>query len=105
MALFEQGMVLLKEYQPNQGRIVFDVPGFDIDDFARLASDIVQLLSATVLETQMDADIQTWLIDFEGCHLFLKAEHYTSSVWLESVAREHSRDELNYLAGLFKSLN
>ncbi|MEF1298321.1 DUF3630 family protein, partial [Vibrio parahaemolyticus] len=51
---------------------------------------------------QWDADIHSWLIDFEGCRLFMKAEHYSEAIWFEALNIEESREELDYLAGLFQ---
>ncbi|WP_081754647.1 DUF3630 family protein [Salinivibrio costicola] len=36
--------------------------------------------------------MMTWLIDFEGTRLMLKAAHYTQSVWLEPL--ESDGDEV-----------
>ncbi len=92
----------LLEYQADEGRIIIRAPRFDFDTFPKLADRLVTLLSASVLEKQWDADIHSWLIDFEGCQLFLKSEHYSESVWFEALAIEESREELDFLASLFK---
>ncbi len=92
----------LQDYRPQQGIIVIGTPDFDFDCFPELAQHLVDLLSARVIEKQWDADIHSWLIDFEGCQLFLKAEHYSECVWLEAVANGESQQELEFLAGLFQ---
>ena len=91
----------LVEYQADDGRIVIRAPRFDFDSFPQLADKLVKLLSASVVEKQWDADIHSWLIDFEGCQLFLKSEHYSESLWLEALLIDESRQELDFLASLF----
>lgn len=92
----------LAEYQQQEGRIVITAPRFDFDSFPELADKLVKSLSASVIEKQWDADIHSWLIDFEGCQLFLKSEHYSESVWFEALAIDDSKEELDFLAGLFQ---
>ncbi|KGY10906.1 aminopeptidase [Vibrio tubiashii] len=92
----------LLEYQADEGRIIIRAPRFDFDTFPKLAARLVTLLSASVVEKQWDADIHSWLIDFEGCQLFLKSEHYSESVWFEALVIEESREELDFLASLFR---
>ncbi|BDU38993.1 conserved hypothetical protein [Vibrio nigripulchritudo SO65] len=93
----------LMEYQREEGRIILTTPRFDYDSFPELGDKLVKTLSATVVEKQWDADIHSWLIDFEGCQLFLKSEHYSESVWLEVLNKDENREELDYLAGLFET--
>jgi hypothetical protein len=92
----------LLDYHAEQGRLVLLFPTFDFDSFGPMGDQMVQLLSATVVEKQQDADIHSWLIDFEGCQLFLKAEHYSESVWLEALIPAQSKQECDYLAALFQ---
>ncbi len=92
----------LQEYQAEEGRIIIRTPRFDFDSFPELGERLISLLSASVKEKQWDADIHSWLVDFEGCQLFLKAEHYSECVWFEALAVEDSQEELNFLASLFK---
>ncbi|OIQ25012.1 DUF3630 family protein [uncultured Vibrio sp.] len=91
----------LNEYLAEQGRILISSPRFDFDSFPELGERLVALLSADVVEKQCDADIHSWLIDFEGCHLFLRGEHYSESLWLEALAPNEAREELEYLSQLF----
>jgi len=91
----------LQEYQAEEGRIIIRTPRFDFDSFPELGERLVSLLSARVIEKQWDADIHSWLVDFEGCQLFLKAEHYSECVWFEALAVDDSKEELAFLASLF----
>ena len=91
----------LIEYQAEQGRIIVRTPSFDFDSFPLISERLVATLSAHVIEKQCDADIHTWLIDFEDTQLFLRAEHYSESVWLEALNSGTHREEMDYLAGLF----
>lgn len=92
----------LAHYISEEGRLVLHTPHFDYDTFPPLGEHLVHLLSAQIVEKQADADIHTWLIDFEGCQLLLKAEHYSEAVWLEALTPAAGREELDYLAGLFR---
>ncbi|NIY85083.1 DUF3630 family protein [Vibrio hepatarius] len=92
----------LQEYQAEEGCIIIRTPRFDFDSFPELGERLVSLLSARVLEKQWDADIHSWLVDFEGCQLFLKAEHYSECVWFEALAVDDSKEELAFLASLFQ---
>jgi len=84
----------------DEGRLVLSTPRFDVDTFPALGERLAKQLSATVIEKQWDADVHSWLIDFEGCLLFLKAEHYSESVWLEALVIKESQEELAFLAQL-----
>lgn len=92
----------LQEYQAEEGRIIIRTPRFDFDSFPELGERLVSLLSARMVEKQWDADIHSWLVDFEGCQLFLKAEHYSECVWFEALAVDDSKEELAFLASLFQ---
>nr|WP_252724282.1 DUF3630 family protein [Vibrio hepatarius] len=92
----------LLEYQQQQGRLILRVPSFDFDSFPLMGERLLKQLSATLIEKQWDADIHSWLIDFEGCQLLLKSEHYSESVWLEALVIQDSKEELDYLASLFR---
>ncbi|MCK6265513.1 DUF3630 family protein [Vibrio sp. ZSDE26] len=91
----------LHSYLAEQGRILISAPNVDFDSFPEVGERLVSLLSATVIEKQCDADIHSWLIDFEDCQLFLKAEHYSESLWLEALAPNEAKEELEYLSQLF----
>ncbi len=92
----------LQEYQAEEGRIIIRTPRFDFDSFPELGERLVSLLSARVLEKQWDADIHSWLVDFEGCQLFLRAEHYSECVWFEALAVDDSKEEVAFLTSLFQ---
>lgn len=91
----------LMEFMEKEGKLILSSPSFDVDSFPDIGEKLVNLLSAQVKEKQLDADLHSWLIDFEGCLLFLRAEHYSESIWLEALYIEDSREELTYLAKLF----
>nr|WP_086938354.1 DUF3630 family protein [Thaumasiovibrio occultus] len=76
--------------------LTLEIKGFDIDRFDEQGQAICQQLELTVLERQQDADLITWLVDFEGTTLLLKAEHYSASCWLEAM-REEDVDILVFL--------
>lgn len=92
----------LRRYAREEGRIDVRAPRFDLDSFPQLGERLLALLSAQVVEKQWDADMHVWLIDFEGCRLFMKAEHYSEALWLESLAPQQGVEELDYLAQLFE---
>ncbi|WP_070962672.1 DUF3630 family protein [Vibrio sonorensis] len=92
----------LISYDQEQARVLIRTPSFNFDDFPTLADELLQLLSAKVLEKQWDADLYSWLIDFEGAQLMLKAEHYSESVWIEALTKNDSQEELAFLASLFE---
>ena len=56
----------LREYLAEDGRLLITTPSFDFDTFPLLGDKLVGLLSATVIEKQWDADMHSWLIDFEA---------------------------------------
>lgn len=91
----------LREFDAQAGRVILLNPRFDYDSFPVLGSELVKLLSASIIEKQNDADLHSWLIDFEGCQLFLRAEHYSETIWLEAMAPNLADEELQYLAKLF----
>ncbi|MDE1223697.1 DUF3630 family protein [Vibrio aestuarianus] len=91
----------LAHYLQEEGRLILSAPRFDFDTFPQFGERLVDLLSASVIEKQWDADIHSWLIDFEGCQLFLKAEHYSECMWLEALSIKESQQEMDFLAQLF----
>lgn len=91
----------LMECIEKEGKLILIAPSFDVDSFPELGQELVEMLSAEVKEKQFDADLHSWLIDFEGCVFFLRAEHYSESIWLEALYKRESREEVNYLAALF----
>ncbi len=90
----------LHEYFAASGVVVVATQDFDFDSFPRLGGRLIELLPASIIEQQCDADIHTWLIDFEGTRLFLKAEHYASALWLEALNPTEDREVMDFLAHL-----
>ncbi|GAD81407.1 DUF3630 family protein [Vibrio ezurae] len=90
----------LRHLDLENGRLSLVAPCFDHDDFAVIGQKFVDLIDASVIEKQQDADLHSWLIDFEGCQLMLRAEHYSESMWLESLSATESQPELQFLANL-----
>ncbi|MEC6798679.1 DUF3630 family protein [Photobacterium sp. S4TG1] len=66
-----------------QGTLLVTPVAFEFDDFAVIATALLQRLDAVLVAQEYSADLQQWLIDFEGCQLLLKAEYYSASMWLE----------------------
>ncbi|MGV2990599.1 DUF3630 family protein [Vibrio sp. E150_011] len=92
----------LHEYIQDQGQLLIAAPSFDFDSFEVLADRMVTALSAQVIEKQWDADLHTWLVDFEGCRLLLKGEHYSELMWFEALDKTNSIEDLDFLATLFQ---
>lgn len=92
----------LGEYLASEGRLIVRVAPFDLDAFADIAQRLLTMLSARVVDKQCDADLHTWLIDFEGCHLLLRAEHYSQSLWFETLAAGQGDEELAFIAQLLR---
>ncbi|MDV5172254.1 DUF3630 family protein [Photobacterium rosenbergii] len=74
-------------------------PDIDYDNFAPIANVLLQLLGMTVVEKEPNADLHVWLVDFEGCRLLLKGEHYSGQMWLEGLDSD-AEETLLFLAGL-----
>lgn len=91
-----------RELDLEQGLLLIDGPSFDFDDFPVVAEQLLQQLDATVVERECNADLHLWLIDFEGCRLMLKGEHYSGAMWLEGMAGD-AAETLQFLATLLKS--
>ncbi|MFV0574243.1 MAG: DUF3630 family protein [Vibrio sp.] len=91
----------LREFDAETGRIILINPSFDFDSFPEIGQELVSLLSASIIEKQSDADLHSWLIDFEGCQLFLRGEHYSETMWIETLSPQEGQEELQYLANLF----
>ncbi|MGR5179172.1 DUF3630 family protein [Vibrio parahaemolyticus] len=92
----------LREYLADEGKLLIVTPAFDFDSFDALATLLLRQLSATVVEKQWDADLHTWLVDFEGCRMLLKGEHYSESMWFEALDIAASREEFDFLATVFR---
>lgn len=92
----------LLQFDRDQGRLIFASDGLHFDNAEHIAEALIDMLSASVVEKQIDADLHSWLIDFEGCQLLLKTEHYSGSLWLETLGGE-GVDELAFIAGWWPS--
>ncbi len=68
-----------RELDLEQGLLLIGGPEFDFDSFPAVAEQFLQQIDATVVERELNADLHVWLIDFEGCRLMLKGEHYSSA--------------------------
>lgn len=88
-----------RELDLELGLLQIEGPGFDFDSFPALAGKLLDQLDATVIERETNADLHVWLIDFEGCRLLLKGEHYSGAMWLEWLSPD-GRETLRFLAGL-----
>ncbi|KDM92133.1 DUF3630 family protein [Photobacterium galatheae] len=93
----------VRELDHTRGCLHLIAPEFDYDSFAGLAQSLVTLLGASVVEQEANADLHVWLIDFEGCRLLLKGEHYSASLWLEILSQD-DRETLDFLAAWLKKL-
>ncbi|MBV1840570.1 MULTISPECIES: DUF3630 family protein [Photobacterium] len=78
-----------------------DGPEFDFDSFADVVAPLLTQLELQVLERELNADLHVWLVDFEGCRLMLKGEHYSGQLWLEGLDSE-ARPTLAYLATMLQ---
>ncbi|MBT1445374.1 DUF3630 family protein [Shewanella sp. JM162201] len=75
----------------------------DVDHFEQFAEPLAAALDCRVLERQWGADRHQWLLDFEGCRLWLNFEFYGDVAWLASD-REQDWEVLEFLAGLLRPL-
>ncbi|HIF9177105.1 TPA: DUF3630 family protein [Photobacterium damselae] len=83
-------------------KLQFIIPNFDFERFAVYGGQIAALLDCRILERETNADLQIWLLDFEGCHLLLKGEYYSQSIWLEALD-DLGEENLVFIARLFRS--
>lgn len=79
-------------------------PDFDFDSFAEVAAPLLVLLGASVMEKECNADLHVWLVDFEGCQLMLKGEHYSGQMWLEGLGSD-AEETLAYLGQLLRPVS
>lgn len=78
----------LSHYDSEAGRLVLAADTLDFDNAEKHLMAFCELIDAKVTEKQTDADLLSWLIDFEGVAFMLRAEHYSASVWLEKLSAE-----------------
>lgn len=74
----------------------------DFDHFDAFAEPLAAALDCTVRERQWGADRHQWLLDFEGCQLWLHFEFYGDICWI-CVDRADDLEVLAYLATLLAS--
>ncbi|WP_281545933.1 DUF3630 family protein [Grimontia sp. SpTr1] len=86
----------LSHHDSEAGRLVLAADALDFDNAEQHLMAFCQLIDAKVAEKQTDADLLSWLIDFEGVPFMLRAEHYSASVWLERLGAEGD-EELAFL--------
>ncbi len=80
-------------FQPDNNRLELSLTPFDMDCFPIVCQQLLVLWSATLKEKQFDADLHSWLIRAEGHDCIIRAEHYTQSVWIETLSeKEDGRD-------------
>ncbi|MCW8331094.1 DUF3630 family protein [Photobacterium sp. SDRW27] len=88
-----------RELDLEQGLLLISGPEFDFDNFSEVAAQLLQQIDASVIERELNADLHVWLIDFEGCRLMLKGEHYAGALWLEWLSPD-DRETLQFVASL-----
>ncbi|MGF1769438.1 DUF3630 family protein [Enterovibrio makurazakiensis] len=89
---------VLTLFDAHEGRLVIAANALDFDNAASYLNTFCELIGATPEDKQTDADLHTWLVDFEGVTFLLKAEHYSASIWLERLGQDGD-DELAFLQG------
>ncbi|WP_299019924.1 DUF3630 family protein [uncultured Photobacterium sp.] len=97
--LISSSVFTCRDLDLEQGLLVIDGPDFDFDSFPAVAKQLVGIIGAKVFEQEVNADLHVWLIDFEGCRLMLKGEHYASVLWLEWLSPD-GHETLTFLARL-----
>ena len=93
----------LSHFDAEEGRLVLAADGLDFDNTDTYLEAFCQLIGASVSDKQTDADLHSWLVDFEGARFMLKGEHYSASVWLEKLDADGD-DELAFLHGWLSKL-
>lgn len=73
----------------------------DFDNFAEYAQSLLKNIDCTLVEKNWGADRHQWLLDFEGCRLWLNYEFYTDSCWLHVEKSE----DLPVLTFIFQLLS
>lgn len=89
------------ELQEVEGRLILVVDDFNFERFALQGEQLIQALSASLIEYQLDGDMHSWLVDFEGTSLLLRAEFYSEAVWFEALQPNDSQSVIRFLASLF----
>lgn len=84
-------------FDHESGRLSLIADTLDFDNAAAHMSAFCHFIGASVKEQQTDADLLSWLVDFEGVTFMLRAEHYSASIWLEQLGAEGD-EELAFLS-------
>ncbi|MDO6500278.1 DUF3630 family protein [Photobacterium sanguinicancri] len=79
--------------------LLLTAPDFDYDTFSEVATALVVRIDSIVIEQEKNADLHVWLIDFEGCRLLLKGEHYSGALWIEAMSSADN-DTLAFIASM-----
>ncbi|MDD1783553.1 DUF3630 family protein [Enterovibrio sp. ZSDZ35] len=88
----------ISHFDAKEGRLVLAADGLDFDNTEIYLDALCQLIGATASDKQTDADLHSWIIEFEGVRFLLKGEHYSASVWLEKLDADGD-EELTFLHG------
>ncbi|MGF1693341.1 DUF3630 family protein [Photobacterium kagoshimensis] len=99
MSTFSHEPFSVRRLDIDHSHLLLTAPDFDYDTFAEVAVALVARIDATVVEREKNADLHVWLIDFEGCRLLLKGEHYSGALWLEAMSSADN-DTLAFIATL-----
>ncbi|OAN19183.1 aminopeptidase [Photobacterium jeanii] len=99
MAISSSPFFAVRRLDLASGHLMLIGPDFDFDSFAAMAEALLLQIDATVVEKELNADLHVWLIDFEGCQLLLKGEHYSGAVWIEAMSTRDN-ETLAFIASL-----
>ncbi|WP_137223474.1 DUF3630 family protein [Shewanella sp. MEBiC00475] len=71
----------------------------DFEQFEQFAEPLAAALDCEIRERQWGADRHQWLLNFEGCPLWLHYEFYGDSCWI-SIDNPNDLDVLAFLLTL-----
>ncbi|PKF51376.1 DUF3630 family protein [Enterovibrio nigricans] len=94
----DNALFSLSSFDAQEGRLVLAADGLDFDNTDAYLDALCQMIDARVFDKQIDADLHSWLVDFEGVRFMLRGEHYSASIWLEMLDAE-GKEELAFLHG------
>lgn len=94
-------MLRLKQIDKQAGIIEFDTIKADFFLAERFIDELQTRIGFEIVEKQLDADLETWLIKIEQLHFFLKVEYYSQSIWLEAANIKESVVILESIATRF----
>ncbi|MGR5080411.1 DUF3630 family protein [Photobacterium swingsii] len=99
MSTFSYEPFSVRRLDIEHSHLLLTAPDFDYDTFEEVAVALVERIDSTVVEREKNADLHVWLIDFEGCRLLLKGEHYSGALWLEAMSSADN-DTLVFIASM-----